>query len=397
MIRNKFVDYLQRLWYEINWLYVLTGFRYFFRRWQIANYPKMGRKEPVIYVANHQNAFMDALAIIMSQKRHPLFLVRANIFASPLARFLLRSLNMLPIYRMRDGVDNLAKNDPIIQDCIDILKKGRQPLAIFVEGNHSLLRSLRPLKKGVGRIAFSALEQTGFTMPLKIIPIGISYSRHTRLHSDLLVNFGKPIRVNDFLETYQENPNKAYVSLNKEITARLKKLMVDIEDRQNYEVIEKAWINQRQINDNMLEELHHDQQIIARLTKEVQAGKVPEVNEGKKEAPLLKILLGGPFFLYGMVNHLPIYSIMRWVVSKVVTDIHFYSSIKLVGGMYIGPVVYLLQAWLVYLIPGSNLWLAGLYFFSLPFFGNFANNYYQKYFADEPYTSSSADLLKGYK
>ena len=397
MIRNKFVDYLQRLWYEINWFHILSGFRYYFRRWQVANYPKMGRKEPVIYVANHQNAFLDALAIIMSQKRHPLFLVRANIFASAIARFYLRSLNMLPIYRMRDGVDNLSKNDQIIQDCIDMLKEGRQPLAIFVEGNHSLLRSLRPLKKGVGRIAFSALEQTGFTMKLKIVPIGITYSRHTRFHSDLLVNFGEPILVNDFLDTYHQNPNKAYVQLNKRISAGLKGLIIDIADRENYEVIEKAWISQRELKDNMLAELHHDQKIIARLTAEVQAGKTPEIKEIKKEGPLLKKIIGAPFFIYGMLNHLPIYYIMRTIIGKVVTDIHFYGSIKLVGSMYLGPLVYLMQSYLIYLIPGSNIWFAGLYFFSLPFFGNFANDYHQKYFSDDPYTTLSADLLKGYK
>ena len=398
MIKNKLINYLQRLWYELNWFHILSGFRYYFRRWQVVNYPKMGRHEPVIYVANHQNAFLDALAIIMSQKRHPLFLVRANIFASTVARFYLRSLNMLPIYRMRDGVDNLSKNDQIIQDCIDMLHDGRQPLAIFVEGNHSMMRSLRPLKKGVGRIAFSAIEQSDFKMNLKIVPIGIAYSKHSRYHSDLLVNFGTPILVNDLLEIYHENPNKAYLQLNKTLTTALKELIVNIEDREHYETIEKAWISQRAIKDNMFEELHNDQQIIDRITKEVYDGKMPEVKPPKiRQKNIFKMIIGFPFFIYGMINHLPIYYIMRYIVHKVVTDIHFYGSIKLVGSMYLGPPIYLLQAWGVYMLTGHNIWLTLFYFFSLPFFGNFAHDYYQKYISDDPYVTSSADLLKGYK
>jgi hypothetical protein len=43
------------------------------------------------------------------------------------------------------------------------------------------------------------------------------------------------------------------------------------------------------------------------------------------------------------------------------------------------------------------MWIATLYFFSLPFFGTFAYDHYLKHYTDEPYTSSAAELLKDYK
>lgn len=398
MIKNKFVDYLQRICYNLVWHYIITGFRFYFKRWQINNYPKMARLDPVIYVANHQNAFLDALAILFSQKRRPVFLVRANIFATAIARFALRTFNMFPVYRQRDGGNTAAKNEKIIQDCIDMLKDGRQPIAIFVEGNHSMLRSLRPIKKGVARIAFSALEQSDFKMNLKIIPIGLYYSKHTRVRSNLLVNFGEPLIINEYRDLYHENPNKAYLQITKDISSELSKLIVNIADRENYEEIEKAWISEKVPYDNMIDELHNDQKIIARLTKEKEEGRTLNIVEPKKkEKSKIAMILGFPAFIYGTLNNLPFYFMMSRLIGKVVTDIHFYGSIKVGGGVFIGGIIYFLQAIGVYALTGANIWIAVIYFFSLPFFGIFAYDHYLKYYTDEPETTSSAELLKGYK
>jgi 1-acyl-sn-glycerol-3-phosphate acyltransferase len=358
----------------------------------------MGRLDPVIYVANHQNAFLDALSILFSQKRHPVFLVRANIFATAIARFALRAYNMFPVYRQRDGGNTAAKNEKIIQDCIDMLIDGRQPLAIFVEGNHSMIRSLRPIKKGVARIALAAMEQSDFKMKLKIIPIGLAYSKHTRVRSDLLVNFGDPIMVSEYLDLYHENPNKAYMQITKDISSKLSKIIVNIADRENYEEIEKAWISEKITYDNMVDELHNDQNIIKRLSQEKLAGKPLNIVERKKKKnSIVHMVLGFPAFIYGTLNNLPFYFIMSRLIGKVVTDIHFYGSIKMAGGTFIGGIIYLLQAIGVYALSGANIWIAVIYFFSLPFFGIFAYDHYLKYYTDAPETTSSADLLKGYK
>lgn len=395
MIKNFFVDYLQRLWYELHWLHILIGFRFYFRRWQVNNYPKMKKMDPVIYVANHQNAFLDALAIIMSQKRHPIFLVRANIFAKPIARFFLRSLNMFPIYRQRDGVDTIKMNESIFQDCINVLIDGRQPIGIYAEGNHGMKRSLRSLKKGLARIAFSAMEQTDFKLNLKVVPVGISYSKHTRFRGDLLVNFGEPIRIKDFIDSYKENSNKTYVDLNEEIEKRIKGLIVNIDDVENYEEIEKAWIRERMTFPNMMDELTNDQVIIKRLTEEKKQGKVLDTEPAIREKPsVLSMILGFPAYLYGTLNHFPIMFLTSRMIKNVVSDLHFYGSIKLLSGMYIGLTMYIVQSIGVYALTGGNGGITLLYFFSLPFLGTFAYDYHLKFQSDEPYTTSSAELLK---
>ncbi len=397
MIKNIFINYLQRFWAIGLTIYVSIAFRFYFRRWQVHNLPKMTFYEPVIYVANHQNAFLDAFAIIFSQKRQPIFLVRANIFATLIARIALRWCNMFPIYRKLDGGNPLEKNEKIIRDCIDMLKDGRQPLAIFVEGNHSMMRMLRPIKKGVARIAFSTLEQSDFKMKLKIIPIGLAYNKHTRGRSDLLVNFGKPLLVNDYLATYKDNPNKAYLEITDDISSELTKLVVNIPDSENYEEIEKAWISEKVIYDNMLDELHNDQQIIDRLIKEKQQGKtlIP-LQQRKKKKSVVLMVLGFPAFIYGSLNSLLLYFIVSRLLKKMVTDVHFYGSIKVGASAFVGPFCNLLQAFSVYALSGGNMWLAVIYFASLPFFTIFAHDYFINFFADEPITTSSAELIRGY-
>ena len=109
------------------------------------------------------------------------------------------------------------------------------------------------------------------------------------------------------------------------------------------------------------------------------------------------MIFGFPAFIYGTLNHLPIMLLMRRVTEKFVTDIHFYSSIKLVGGMYIGLLLYILQTAGVYALTGGNFIIATIYFFTLPYFGTFAYDHFLRYYSDDPEVTSSAELLKGDK
>lgn len=397
MIRNRFVNYIQRLWYELNWLHIITGFKFFFKRWQVANCPQMNRKEAVIYVANHQNAFMDALSIIMAQRRHPIFLTRANIFASKVARFALRSYNMIPVYRKRDGVDTVAMNEKVMAECRAILIDGRQPIAIFVEGNHKMKRSLRPLKKGAARIALQTLDEVDFNMPLKIIPVGVNYYRHSRFRGDIFVNWGDPIQAKDYKDLYEENPNKAYAELTDDIYKSLDSLMINIKDENNYAEIEKAWIAERRSMSNMHDELIYDQKIIARLTEEKSKGASLNTKPEERKKSVINMVFGFPFMLYGTLNNLPLIFLMRRITEKYVSDIHFYSSIKIVGAMYFGLLFYVLQSIGVFALTGGNYIIATIYFFTLPFFGTFAYDHFLKYYSNDPVVTSSAELLKNYK
>jgi 1-acyl-sn-glycerol-3-phosphate acyltransferase len=52
----------------------------YFRKWQINNVSAVPATGPVIFVPNHQNAFIDAVLVICSTPRNPWSIARADVF-----------------------------------------------------------------------------------------------------------------------------------------------------------------------------------------------------------------------------------------------------------------------------------------------------------------------------
>src|SRR5690554_1258221 len=111
------------------------------------NFRKMvftGRKEnvsknrPIIVAPNHRNALLDALLIVYAgyHNRQVVFLARADIFKQKFVAWMLRGMRIIPVFRIRDGKDNLDKNKDIFGSAARILKKNN-PVAIFPEARHN--------------------------------------------------------------------------------------------------------------------------------------------------------------------------------------------------------------------------------------------------------------------
>lgn len=360
-------------------VFVATAIRLYFKRWQVVNKNNIPHNGSVIFAANHQNAFLDPLVILLSQKRFPSYLVRANIFKNPIAKFWLESLYMLPIYRVRDGIRAVAKNDEIIEKCVKILTKRKNPLVIFAEGNHNLRRALRPLQKGVARIAFATMEANNFELDLTIIPTGLNYGRHTRFRSDMLINYGKPIYLKKYTELYKENPNKAVQTLVTDIYEELDKVVLSIRPSIKYAQIENEWLHKRASSSDMLEEFNNDKKIIHDLSVKYSNKDTVASDEYTKEPipplpPFLYRILLFPIFIYGFINSFISYKLLSVLIKKVVTDIHFYASIKSSINIILAPSIFLLQSYIVYIATGNGL-ISILYFISLPFAAILAFDY----------------------
>ena len=61
-------------------------------------------------VANHPNSFLDAVLIGAAIHRPTHFLARGDAFNHKTAAKILSSLNMLPVFRLSEGKENLLKN-----------------------------------------------------------------------------------------------------------------------------------------------------------------------------------------------------------------------------------------------------------------------------------------------
>lgn len=197
------------------------------------NIPQNGA---VIYAPNHTNALMDALVILAMDRKPKVFVARADIFKNKTAAKLFRFLKIMPIMRMRDGIDEVRKNDETINKAVEVLRD-KVPFCIFPEGTHQAKYSSLPLSKGIFRIAFQAQEMMP-DMPIWIVPVGIRYGSFFRFRSTVRVQIGDPINVRDFLEEHTDDPLQVQIGLAKDmLTERMKQSILYIPDDENYEAM----------------------------------------------------------------------------------------------------------------------------------------------------------------
>ena len=216
----------------------------FFRRIEIRYHAPLPLTGPLLFAPNHSNALADAIVTAYRPPRQVTFLARADIFAKPRLRAFFQSIKMLPIYRTRDGVEQMAKNDETFQLCADILRHGETVL-IFPEGNHSTYRKLRPLKKGLARIAFQAEESADYQAGVRVVPVGLYYHAATKFDGELLIQYGPHIETAAYVEKYRENPAAATRALSDELARRMKQLIIHIDEPAVHTGTEQLWSIQR--------------------------------------------------------------------------------------------------------------------------------------------------------
>jgi 1-acyl-sn-glycerol-3-phosphate acyltransferase len=205
----------------------------------IKNVENIPLNEPVIFTPTHQNGLMDALAVIYSTKKQPVFLARADIFTKNTIKKILNFLKIIPVYRIRDGVESLSNNDNSFELAFQVLKN-KGAVCIMPEGNHGEQRRLRPLKKGVARLGIQSQELLGSGASIKIVPVGIEYSDYYNFRSNLLVIFGKPIDIKDYLQEYSENAAKGLQSIRSRLVNDLSAIMINIDSDNYYDTIYEA-------------------------------------------------------------------------------------------------------------------------------------------------------------
>ncbi len=149
----------------------------------------LNRKGPLLLAANHPNSFLDAI-ILASMFKQPIYsLVRGDVYKHPFIARLLRSLNMMPVYRISEGAENLGENYSTFMKCREIFKK-KGIVLIFSEGRCINEWKLRPLMKGTARLATSSWEEG---IPLEVLPVGINYQSFTSFGKNIHVLFGNTL------------------------------------------------------------------------------------------------------------------------------------------------------------------------------------------------------------
>ncbi|MBN2814024.1 MAG: 1-acyl-sn-glycerol-3-phosphate acyltransferase [Bacteroidales bacterium] len=409
MFRRKAIDEWA-LDYWILQQYAKLCFRIYYRKIELINRHRIPSGQPVILAPNHQNALMDAMTLVCNTSSQNVFLARADIFKGKRMIRFLNYLNIMPIYRMRDGIENVKRNDQVFEKTVQVLNNRMSPLCLFAEGNHGDKRRLRPLVKGLFRIALQAQEQFGNQPGVKIVPVGFDYGHYQHFRSTIFVNVGEPIEVSAFYNAYAENPVTAVNQLKDAFAAAVSKLMIDIQTETYYEL----YMHMREVyNDNMRQHLgisdtslaarfFADKKMISHLDAELERypDNLPQlklvtdkyyellglhklrdwvVKKGKPSwlalagSALFK-LISLPVFAFGWLNNYLPY----WFTASRITnvkDTQFHSSFKYVIGMVVFPLWYIIVAGVLAFLS-APLWLILLYFLLMPVTGILAFHYY---------------------
>lgn len=188
----------------------------------------------VIYAPNHTNALMDALVILAMDRKAKVFVARADIFRNPKIAKILTFLKIMPIMRIRDGFEEVKKNNQTIEKAAEVLKD-KVPFCIFPEGQHQAKYSALPLSKGIFRIAFQAMELMPDT-PLYIVPVGLRYGNFFRFRSTVRVQIGTPINIAEFRAAHADlNPLEQINHLRDLLTERMQQSIFYIPNDEYYE------------------------------------------------------------------------------------------------------------------------------------------------------------------
>ncbi len=256
------------------------------------------KDEAIMLTVNHQNTMMDAMVILFTTKNpHPYYVARADIFKKSFYAKVLGMLKVLPIYRIRDGKESLQHNEAITAKTIKILKAGI-PFTIYPEGSHDGHRHLRSVKKGVARTAFTALDNFPEGKKLNIVPTGLEYHlSYEKAMQDVIVNYSRPICVNDYYELYKEDPARAERQLQLKIEERMSESMIDIKSLEYYDFCDIARelacgevMQDKGVQRNPEQRFYAQQEIVRALNKAVAEDETPFVELKPKAYEYSKLL-----------------------------------------------------------------------------------------------------------
>lgn len=349
--------------------------------------------KPVILAANHPTAFMEPCILACFLGRPLYFLVRGDFFKQPLFNYLLRQLNMLPVFRMRDGgYRNLKNNYSTFEACFEALKENKT-IMILAEGRTIHEKRLRPIQKGTARIALGALDRYPELEDVYVVPVGVNYTYAERNRTRVMIDFGEPLKARSYF-TKHEADNQRINQLTEDLTEALQERVVIIADPKDEPLAENLLRIQRPllhlptfpVINAATEPLRKEKAITEEVNKattetkafwklattaffqRLEEYKVSEQDVlGPKLALLptvLYLIIGFvPFLLGYFWNLLPL-GLARYIADTKVKDITFYTPVKWAVG--IGTYLLWWIIWIVIFLTMSIYWaIPGLFILTL--------------------------------
>lgn len=194
---------------------------------------------PVLVVANHPNSLLDPLIIFRAAGRPTRPLAKAPLFDQMFVGGMLRALGGLPVYRRQDDATQMHRNDETFRRAIDALRTG-DAVQIYPEGMSHSEPGLVPLRTGAARIALGAEAESGWSLGLRVVPVGITYRRKSLFRGRALARMGAPFDIQPWQSLHVADPGEAVRALTEEIAHRLQAETLALTNSEDQALIETA-------------------------------------------------------------------------------------------------------------------------------------------------------------
>ena len=359
-----------------------------YRNIRYVNRERIPQDGAVIYAPNHTNALMDALVILAMDRKAKVFVARADIFKKPLLAKIFSFMKIMPIMRLRDGVDEVKKNYETIEKSVDVLRD-KVPFCIFPEGQHQAKYSSLPLSKGIFRIAFQAQELMP-DMPLYIVPVGMRYGSFFRFRSTVRVQIGEPINVQAFINSHSEKTPQEQMNILRDILAEhMKSSILYIPNDEDYDAtyeicgaavkrqvlgygrnpfgrkfnrLDAHFEANKQIVERILEMKENEPEKAAQLLKlgkeayEIRKSKRISIASVSVKRPILSrilktlfLIIALPYCLPAALLTLPIKALCALVFTKL-KDYAFRNSVRFLLNLVLWPLLMIFYAIIAYVL-----------------------------------------------
>ncbi|CAE6438453.1 hypothetical protein ACGC1H_006980 [Rhizoctonia solani] len=198
------------------------------------NVPETG---PVIFACTHHAMAVDpaVLSWAVPHHRRVHYWAKASLFKNPIAKFVLNNAGVLAVDRKNKD------NQVLFRGTFEALAKGHT-VGVFPEGTSYTAPQIMQVKDGV---AWSALEYMKWNRSRQkngekpapdaiVIPVGIVYTEKSRYRSGVIVEFGKPITMDQyeakFLSEEEGAARACAKDLTKQITSQMRSSTINAPD-----------------------------------------------------------------------------------------------------------------------------------------------------------------------
>ncbi len=335
---------------------------------------------PVLFVCNHPNGMVDPAILFALLPRQVTFLAKSTLFSLPVLGWLLRGLGALPVFRKQDDPSQMSRNEGSLEAAAEALVAGRA-ITLFPEGKSHSEPQLAELKTGAARIAFRVARRGA---PLVVVPVGLTYGEKHRFRSHVVVQYGAPIAVSEFLPAEEAEEPERVRALTDRMADDLRAVTLNLVEWEDLPLVRLA----EQLYALTVKETPNDAERLRRfaggikLFREEQPERFASLRRRMVEFqrrldlvqastdhlsleyrawPVLRfvlrngavLLLGLPLYLCGAVLFAVPYQLAKWAIRAKGVEWDLQATFKLLALLGLSP------PW-VALVSGATAWLAGI-------------------------------------